>query len=238
MKTSRLHEELGHMGEQACRKIAKHCNFKLTKNSFKTCEACAIAKARQENLNRKSKSMTFKEEDTVSEINKMISLDLSKIGISKNKERKDPDIKHPHWALIHDRATKRKFSYFFAAKSDMVEPVCEQLQIWKDQGRPVKRIRMDNAGENMKLEQRLQSADWKLGDIKCEYTSRNTPQQNSRVEKGFETILNRGRAMLVTVNIAENSPYLFAKEVLTRATKLDGLTVVKYKNEEKTRYEH
>ena len=44
--------------------------------------------------------------------------------------------------------------------------------------------------------------------------------------------------MLVAANIPENRRYLFAKEVLATATKLDGLTVVKYKNEEKTRYEH
>ena len=47
MNIQRLHDELGHMGEQACRKIAKQCDIKLTKNTFKTCEACAVAKARQ-----------------------------------------------------------------------------------------------------------------------------------------------------------------------------------------------
>ncbi len=77
-----------------------------------------------------------------------------------------------------------------------------------------------------------------MGGIQFEYTARNTPQQNSRVEKGFETILNRGRAMMIAANIPEKRRYLFAKEAMMTATKLDDLTVVEYKNEKKPRYEH
>ena len=64
----------------------------------------------------------------------------------------------------------------------MVEPVCEMINQWKLEGKPVRRIRCDNAGENLTLQKRLKSADWKMGNIKFEFTSRNTPQQNSRVE--------------------------------------------------------
>ena len=59
----------------------------------------------------------------------------------------------------------------------------------------ISNIRCDNAGENIKLERRTASSDWKL-NIDFEYTARNTPQQNSLVEKGFDTLYNRGRAML------------------------------------------
>ena len=168
----------------------------------------------------------------------MISIDLAKIGMPKDKRTGDPKITKPNWLMIHERATGKKFSMFFAKKSDMVEPVCELIQKWKNENKPVRRIRCDNAGENNTLEKRLKSSDWKMGDIQFEYTSRNTPQQNSRVEKGFETIVNRGRAMMVAANIPENRRYMFTREACTTATKLDGLTVVKYKGEKKTRDEH
>ena len=140
--------------------------------------------------------------------------------------------------MIHDRATGRKISDFYSKKNKMIEPTCEKIQVWKDEGKPVKRIRCDNAGENKKLEERLRSVDWKLGDIQFEYTASYTPQQNSRIEKGFETILNRGRAMLVAANIPENRRYLFAKEAFQTATKLDDLTVIEFKGKEKCRLQH
>ena len=58
-----------------------------------------------------------------------------------------------------------------------------------------------------------------MGDIKFEYTARATPEKNAKVEKSFETTINRGRAILVAANIPENRIYLFAKEVFKTANK-------------------
>ena len=231
------------MGEHACRSIAKQVNVELTKKAMKTCEACALSKARQKNLSRHystvSKTVKIRtKEDEELEINEMVSVDLAKLGIPKSKMDSDPNLKRPNWLLVHDRATGRTHSLFLETKADMVEPLCELFYKWKQEGKPVKRVRMDNAGENQKLEQRLKSSDWKMGDIKVEFTSRNTPQQNSRVEKGFETEMNRGRTMLIAANIPFCRRYLFASRALLTATKLNGLTVVEWKGVKKTRYEH
>jgi hypothetical protein len=59
---------------------------------------------------------------------------------------------------------------------------------------------MDNGGENLKLEKRANSADWKLG-IEFEKTARDTPQQNSLAEVALATIANRARAMMVRANL-------------------------------------
>ena len=202
------------MGEAECRKYAKYKKIKLQKGSFKTCEACGIAKAKQKPLPKNIQKLNIIDvKDKPRKINEMISIDLSKIGVHKNKRRNDPDLRNPNWRLIHDRATGRKFSGFYATKSGMVEPTCELIQAWKNQGKPVKEIRCDNGGENLLLEKRLKSKDWKMGDIIFEYTAKETPQQNARVEKGFETLYNRGRAMMVAAKIPENRRYLFAKGV-------------------------
>jgi hypothetical protein len=48
---------------------------------------------------------------------------------------------------------------------------------------------MDNAGENKKLQQRLESSDWKLNPV-FEFTARATPQHNARAELAFPSIAN------------------------------------------------
>jgi hypothetical protein len=44
-----------------------------------------------------------------------------------------------------------KFTDFFVSKSGMAEPTCELFQRWKDVGREVRYLRMDNASENKLL---------------------------------------------------------------------------------------
>ena len=66
---------------------------------------------------------------------------------------------------------------------------------------PVKTVRCDNGGENLKLEKRCNGVEWKL-NVNFEYTAKDTPQQNSLVEVGFTTIGNRGKAMMIATNIS------------------------------------
>jgi hypothetical protein len=61
-----------------------------------------------------------------------------------------------------DERTQLKFSKFCPKKNDMIEPACAQLQKWKQAGLGVTYIRLDNAGENTKLQERAESAAWKL----------------------------------------------------------------------------
>lgn len=110
----------------------------------------------------------------------------------------------PHWRMMVDEKTGLKFTEFFKTKNGMVEPTCEQLSRWEKAGVPVKIIRCDNGGENIKLQKRIQSAAWKQ-NITFEFTARNTPEQNSLVEKGFDTIYGRGRAMMQNANVPKKS---------------------------------
>eukprot|EP00957_Ditylum_brightwellii_P084691 6439664-Ditylum_brightwellii.AAC.2 len=71
----------------------------------------------------------------------------------------------------------------------MIEPTCVKLNKWKQGGKVVKYIRLDNAGKNKVLEKRCESTVWKLG-IEFEYTACGMLQQNSLVEVGFATIGN------------------------------------------------
>jgi hypothetical protein len=97
---------------------------------------------------------------------------------------------------------------------------------------------LDNAGENKLLQQRSQSADWKL-NIKFEFTVRDAPQQNHLAELGFAHLVNYGRALMARANVPMSIQYkVFTQEAFKTATFLDGLTVIKIGNNEATRYEH
>jgi hypothetical protein len=58
-----------------------------------------------------------------------------------------------NWRIMVDERTGTKFSDFYDAKKDMVESTCAQLNRWKATGHGVKYICMDNAGENVALQE-------------------------------------------------------------------------------------
>ena len=68
----------------------------------------------------------------------------------------------PYWRLIVDEKTGYKISNFYEAKNGMVTPTCELFQKWKNETKPVELLRMDKAGENVKLVKTLNNNHWKL----------------------------------------------------------------------------
>ena len=62
----------------------------------------------------------------------------------------------------------------------------------------IKRISLDNSGENRNLQEECDKAN--LGII-FEFTSPGTPQQNSVAEKRIPTLMDRARAMLIQAKI-------------------------------------
>ena len=119
----------------------------------------------------------------------------------------------------------------------MIEPVCERFNRWKQSGKAVKTIRMDNAGENKGLEQRMNSSAWKL-DITPEYTARDTPQQNHLAELSLAKMAAKGRALMVAAHVPQSIRYRLFREAMTTATLLDNLMVVSIDGKEGTRFEH
>jgi len=100
------------------------------------CEACAAAKAKQKNVPKVSDHVQSTENAG------RVFLDIATVKSPKE----GPKVRNPNWRVIVDERTQMKFSGFFATKNGMVEPTCVQFQKWKDIGKPVKVVRMDNAG--------------------------------------------------------------------------------------------
>ena len=233
---NKLHGLFGHGGEERDRKMAKHLEITLTRGTLKPCAACAAAKAKMKALPPGGDGLGEKEEQDSAKVR--IYVDLSQVKVPLELKHIVKHNSKPYWRLAVDEMTGLAFSSFHESKNKMVEPMCELLQKWKSVGRPVEKIRCDNAGENKLLEAKLKSAAWKLNEIGFEYTAANTPQQNAVVEKKFDTLYCRGRAMMICANVPLAKRYVLYREALDTATKLDGLTVLKIGNKEATRYEH
>ena len=102
-----------------------------------------------------------------------------------------PEPPNPNWRiLVLGTNVQLKFSHFFKSKNKMIEPTCELMHRWGQAGILIKKLRMDNAGENIALEKRLKSESWK-NPVEIEYTARDTPQQNSMTEVAFYALANK-----------------------------------------------
>ena len=108
---------------------------------------------------------------------------------------------NPNWrTIVLGTKVQLKFSHFFKSENNMIEPTCELMHRWGQAGIVIKKLQMDNAGENIALEKRLKSKSWK-NPVEVEYTARDTPQQNSVAEVAFYALANKARAAIHQANI-------------------------------------
>ena len=136
---------------------------------------------------------------------KRIYLNLSRVTVSKS-DNYEFDIAKKNWKIIVDEFMGKKWSDFTDTKSGMVECTCKFLNAIKSRGIPVLYIRLDPAGENLKLEKRAMSIDWaSLQPLEFEFTSRDTPQHNNLAELAFLYLAGKARVMMGASNIPNDN---------------------------------
>lgn len=74
--------------------------------------------------------------------------------------------------------------------------------------------------------------------MKFEFTARNTLQQNSKAEKGFDVLYGQGRAVMQAAIIPMEMRYKLFCKAFHHVTKLDNLVVTTINQKMATRYEH
>jgi hypothetical protein len=141
------------------------------------------------------------------------------------------------WDLTVDELTGIPFTGIYNKQNEFIESMCQCIQAQTARGYPVLIMRQDNAGENKTLENRLQSADWKL-HMKMEYTAANTPQQNALVEVKFTYLAAKARADMHAAAVPRNRRLDFFPEVIMTMTKLDWLKLITINKVKETRIEH
>ena len=92
----------------------------------------------------------------------------------------------------------------------------------KKYGLEIKRIRLDNSGENKSLQKACNKENL---EVIFEFTAPGTPQQNSVAERRIPTLMGRARAMLIQAGIDSKGKGEFWCEVISTATKLDYIMV-------------
>ena len=206
---NKFHEMIGHCGSDRLKRTAAIHGLRL-KGDLKICEDCAVAKARQKNVNQdwKEGSRTPGER---------VYLDISSI---KNKSYGGSRF----WVLIVDDYTDYCWSIFLKAKSDLKAKVTTLLTDLKIAGVNVKFIRCDDSGENKALFEECHSKGY---GIKFEFSGPRTPQRNGKVERKFQTFFGRIRAMLNSAGLKDNLRSGVWAECAMTVTFLSNITSIK-----------
>jgi hypothetical protein len=127
--------------------------MELSRTGFRTCEACAIGKAKQCNIPREAS----RKKATI--FNGRVGNNSSKI---KAPEGMEVTINKSNWHVMVDEATEFKRRAFFDTKAGLIEYMCQKNHSKALQGHPIHILRQDNAGENVKLVKIARGKDWKL----------------------------------------------------------------------------
>jgi len=198
----------------------------ITRGALKTCESCAISKARQKNVNEESTG------EKAVEYNGRVYHDIA--TVKESKEDKSLGRKMV-WHITAEETVNFKRSKFFVAKSNMPKNMRMFMQQEKMHGHPISIIRQDNAGENKKLVTLAHSKEWKL-ETNFKNTARKTPQQNSYAELAFMVIAAMTRAVMNAAQIPKSKHFKMwsESEAATTVTALDNIIPVTFNGETNT----
>ena len=94
--------------------------------------------------------------------------------------------------IIVEEYTNLKVSGFYPAKNKFIKSFCKRLQQQKKRGKQVQTIRMDNAGENKALHNRMTSTEWKLNISRIRWQSRHFRQSLPRQERALTQPMYHG----------------------------------------------
>ena len=201
------HNLLGHPGRNKLIGTSERLKWTLAKQLTADCSDCLVGKAKRMKLNKESHNQSkVPGERLMIDISSVKTQNSNRIG--------------KYWLLVVDEATSMKWSFFLKSKDAQVPLLTGFIKNLQEQGKNVKYIRCDNAGENVSLQQSLDNDGM---NIKFEFTARETPQQNGKVERAFATLYGRMRAMMTAVKWDDQMKHKFWMEAAATATKLDTI---------------
>ena len=203
------HKCMAHAGETTTRWTAAYYGLKL-QGELDPCTHCGMAKARQKNL--------VKMTDIKSQIRG------ERLFIDSSWSTKPTFGGTRYWLLIMDDKTGFLWTYFLHKKSDTSEVMINLITHLDKQGVKVKYIRCDNAGEHLSFQE---ACNRKGLGITFEFTSRATPQHNGRVERKFQTLYNKIKAMLNYAGITPSMRKGLWAEAANTAVMWDNASVHK-----------
>jgi hypothetical protein len=131
------------------------------------------------------------------------------------------------WVLIVDDYTDYCWSLFLKHKADLKDKMFKLLTDLKIAGIVVKYIRCDDSGENKSFYNACRSNGYL---IKFEFSGPRTPQRNGKVERKFQTLYGRIRAMLNDAGLEDDVRSGVWSECANTVTFLSNITSTKTQN--------
>ena len=122
------HAILGHSNENTTRKTAGALDIQITRGSLKTCEPCAVVKAKQMNVNSKSKGTK------ADKFNGRVYHDIATVKETDNDKKLGCK---SVWHVCIEETVLFKVSKFFVRKGNMTANMCEYMESEKVQGHPI-----------------------------------------------------------------------------------------------------
>jgi hypothetical protein len=126
--------------------------------------------------------------------------------------------------LIVGDYTDYCWSFVLKNKSDLKVKIKNLLTDLKIANQKVRFIRCDDAGENMTMKN---DPEIKSFDINFEFSGPRTPQRNGKVERKFQTLYGRIRAMLNGANLEGELKDKIWEECVMNVTNLSNITSTK-----------
>ena len=159
ISATKLHKITGHTGEHLLKPTANYMKFKLI-GRLPPCEVCAKAKIRQRNVQKKK-------------IKKMPTKPGYRVFIDISSFKQVSRVGNKHRLIIVDEFSDYTHSFFLTKKSDQIMILPMWIKgIAKKHRIEIKRIRLDNSGENKSLQKECDKQN--LGII-FEFTAPGTP---------------------------------------------------------------
>ena len=148
----KFHQITGHTGEHLLKPTAEYMKIELT-GKLAPCEICAQAKIRQANVPKK------KMKKVPTRPGYRVFIDISSFKqVSRGGSR--------HWLITVNEFSECSHSFFISKKSDQIKMIPMWIRgLSRKYGIEVKRIRLDNSGENRSLQKECDKQN--LGQISC-----------------------------------------------------------------------
>ena len=108
--------------------MSKNLGWKLT-GEMPKCSDCAIGKGKQKSVSKRSNHVVAEK------VGERLFLDIAAVFEENNSDASAETTRKGYWRIIVDEASQFKASDFFATKRDMIEPTCEKLFKWKNEGK-------------------------------------------------------------------------------------------------------
>ena len=200
---------MNHASEEVCCKTAKQYDWKVT-GKFEACPDCHLS-----NVTKKGVAKATTEKITTPGARIYLDLTHSKTRTFGGSR---------YWLGIVDDATDMTWSFMLKRKNDLPSTVMAFLCKLKKLEYPVQQIRLDNAGENLDLQNKCKDSK-DLLDTKFEFTPRDSPEYNGKIERKFAVLYGRIRAVLNAAYLTQKLRNKLWGEAVMTVTDIENLLV-------------